>query len=147
MVPNDQRCLYYYWECPHWKTSLYAVNSSSVCGSVSKRTASSIFSTLILNISWSFVYGKRVSKPNETFFSLPWRNSPQGARAFNRGSTITIRHTTLGRTPLDEWSARKQRHLNAQHTIHTTKKYPCSWRDFFFSNPQSRQASGRRPMP
>jgi hypothetical protein len=42
-----------------------------------------------------------------------------------RGFTITLRHTALGRTPLDE------RHL-------------CPWRD---SKPQSQQASGKRPTP
>jgi len=35
-----------------------------------------------------------------------------------RGFTITLRHTTLGRTPLDEWSALR-RDLHWQHTILT----------------------------
>jgi hypothetical protein len=39
-----------------------------------------------------------------------------------RGFTIALRHTALGRTPLDE-------------------RYPCPWRD---SKPQSQQESGRR---
>jgi hypothetical protein len=55
-----------------------------------------------------------------------------------RGFTITLRHTTLGRTPLDEWSARR-RHLyltthNSQETdIHAlgeirTRNPPASER-------------------
>jgi hypothetical protein len=40
---------------------------------------------------------------------LPWRNSPSGPRPPNyRGLTITLRHTALGRTPLDGWSARRR---------------------------------------
>ena len=41
------------------------------------------------------------------------------------GSTITLRHTTVGRTPLDQWSARRRfLYLNTQHSqgtdIHAT---------------------------
>ena len=49
-----------------------------------------------------------------------------------RGFEITLRRTTLGRTPLNE----------RQHTTLTRDRHPCSRRD---SNPQSQQASGRRP--
>jgi hypothetical protein len=31
-------------------------------------------------------------------FFLPWRNSPRGPRLPHRGFTITLRHSTLGRT-------------------------------------------------
>jgi len=31
---------------------------------------------------------------------LPWRNSPSGPLPHYRGFIITLRHTTLGRTPL-----------------------------------------------
>ena len=35
--------------------------------------------------------------------------APSGPRPVHcRGFTITLRHTTLGRTPLDEWSARRR---------------------------------------
>jgi hypothetical protein len=37
----------------------------------------------------------------------------------SRGFTITLRHTTLGRTPLEEWSARRK-DISRQHTILTT---------------------------
>jgi len=58
--------------------------------------------------------------------------------------TNTLSHTTLGRTPLDEWSARRtDLYLhNTKHSqqtnIHAHARY---------SNPQFRQVSGRRPMP
>jgi len=56
-----------------------------------------------------------------------------------QGITITLRHTTLGRTPLDEWSARRW-----QHTTLTIDKHACLRR---FSNPESQQVIGRRSTP
>jgi hypothetical protein len=53
-----------------------------------------------------------------------------------------IRRTTVGRTPTVEWSARRRDFW--QHTTLTRDRHPCPRRD---SNPQSQQASGRRPMP
>jgi len=42
-------------------------------------------------------------------FFLLWRNSPSGQRPPHyRGFTITVKHTTLGRTPMDELSARRR---------------------------------------
>jgi hypothetical protein len=43
----------------------------------------------------------------ESWFVCFWCDSPQGARAssFTRFLDHTWRHTTVGRTPLDEWSA------------------------------------------
>jgi len=53
------------------------------------------------------------------------RFSPHDATATNgpgpphyRGLTITLRHTTLGRTPLDEWSARRSAHYLTTHNPH-----------------------------
>jgi len=55
-------------------------------------------------ILWA--YTKCVLK--QSFFS-PWRNCPRGqGQPHCSGVTITLRHTTLGRTPLDEWSARRR---------------------------------------
>jgi hypothetical protein len=78
---------------------------------------------------------------NDTFFNGP--TAPSGPRpAYYRGFTITLRHTTLGKTPLDEWSARRR---NLYLTTHNTyNKHPCLRQD---SNPQFQQASGRRPTP
>ena len=52
------------------------------------------------------------------------------------------RRTTVGRTPQDEWSARRRDLYLTTHNTHN--KNPCPrW----YSNPQSRQASGCRPTP
>jgi hypothetical protein len=60
-----------------------------------------------------------------------------------RGFATTLRHTTLGRTPLGEWSARC-RDLTWQHTTLKRDRRPHRRRH---SNPQSGLASGRRPTP
>ena len=39
---------------------------------------------------------------------LTWRNSPQWAKASSLSRMITLRHTTLDRTAVDEWSARRR---------------------------------------
>jgi len=72
-----------------------------------------------------------------------WHNSPQWARAssFMRFLDHTQRRTTVGRTPLDKWSDCRRDLYLAKHN--TQAKHPCSRRD---SNPQSQQASGRRPL-
>jgi hypothetical protein len=53
---------------------------------------------------------------------------------------------THGRTPLDEWSARRRDlylHRTTQH-INTRDKHPCPERDL---NPRPQQPSGLRPSP
>jgi hypothetical protein len=41
-------------------------------------------------------------------YFLPWRNSSSGPRPPHcRGFMITLRHIAIGRTPLDEWPARR----------------------------------------
>jgi hypothetical protein len=55
---------------------------------------------------------------------------------------ITHRHTTLARSPLDEVSPRPRDLW--EHTTFIRNRNPCSCRD---SNPQTQQASGRRPTP
>jgi len=65
--------------------------------------------------------------------SYPWRNSPppQWSRASHyRIFTITFRHTTLGRTPLDEWSARRRDLYLATHNTHKRKtaKLPAGFK-------------------
>jgi hypothetical protein len=48
----------------------------------------------------------RYHKINYAYIFLPWCNSPNGPRPPHyREIMITLRHTSLGRTPLDEWSA------------------------------------------
>ena len=58
-----------------------------------------------------------------------------------RGFTITLRHTTLGRSSLDDLSAWP---YNAQHSALGGDTRPFNWRD---SNPPSQQPSGCRPTP
>ena len=68
-----------------------------------------------------------------------WRDSPQWAMAspFMRFLDHTQRRTTVGRTALDEWSARRRDLYLTTHTTHN--RHPCPrWN----SNPQSQQASG-----
>jgi hypothetical protein len=56
-----------------------------------------------------------------------WRDSPQWARAssFTRFLDNTQRRATVGRTPLDVWSARRRDLYLATHTTLTTDKCPC----------------------
>ena len=56
------------------------------------------------------------------FFSLPWRFYPSPGQGLTlRGFAITLRHTTFGRTPLEEGSALSQRPLpdNTQYSQQT----------------------------
>ena len=86
-----------------------------------------------------------------------WGKSPQWARAssFTRFIDHTHRCATVGRTPLDGWSARRRDlYLTTQNTHNRqtsmspakhsqqTDRHLCPRLD---SNPQSWQASGRRP--
>jgi hypothetical protein len=39
-----------------------------------------------------------------------------------RGFTITLRHSAIDRTPLDEWSARRRDHYQTTHNTHKKQK-------------------------
>ena len=68
-------------------------------------------------------------------FSLHSATAPRGLQPLHyRGFT-----TTLGRTPLDQWSARRR-----DQAALTRHRHSCPRRD---SNPQSQQACCRRPTP
>jgi hypothetical protein len=56
---------------------------------------------------------------NDIYF-FPITRQPLGGlgRLIFRGFTITLRHTTLGRTPLDEWPARSTDLYLTTHNIH-----------------------------
>ena len=72
-----------------------------------------------------------------------WGNVTQAmASSLLRFLNHTQRRITVGRTSLDERSARRRDHYLTTHN--TQHKHPCPRRD---SNPQSQQASGRRPTP
>jgi len=65
------------------------------------------------------VFGKVVSPKPRTPFFLSWRNNPSGPRPPHyRGFMITLRHTTLSRTPLDEWSAPRGNLYLPTHNTH-----------------------------
>jgi len=70
---------------------------------------------------------------------------PQWARASSvtRFLDHTQRRTTLGRTPLDEWSDRRRDLYLTTHNNHKRQAYIPRWD----SNRQSQQASGCRPTP
>ena len=59
------------------------------------------------------------------FFFFFWSNSPQWARAssFLRFLDHTQRHITVGRTPLDEWSARRRDLYLTTHNTHKRQTY------------------------
>ena len=74
-----------------------------------------------------------------TCFFPPCLTSPSGPEPPSyRGFTITIRHTTLGRTPLDEWLGRR-RELRPLLTTHNARKKPISMSPLEFepTNPAS----------
>jgi len=70
-----------------------------------------------------WLIGKRnnmeIKKNSYHTILVPWRNSHSGPRPLHyRGFMITLRHTTLGRTPLDEWSARRKGFYLTTHNTH-----------------------------
>jgi len=61
-----------------------------------------------------------------------------------RGFTITLRHTALGRTPLNEWSALHRELYNTQHSQQTDIHAPSGIRTH---NPSKRAATDRHLRP
>ena len=73
-----------------------------------------------------------------TITSFPERNNPHCVKSSSLSRlTISLRHTTVGSTPLDEWSARRRGLYMTTHNTHKRQD----------SKLQSQQASGRRPTP
>jgi hypothetical protein len=90
-------------------------------------------------------YPKLTAAIRSIFFSF-WHNSPQWVRtsSFTRFLDHTQRRTTVGRAPLDEWSARRgDLYLTTHNTHNRQTSMPPRWD----SKPQSQQASVRRPTP
>jgi len=87
----------------------------------------------ILTIHWWYIY----------FFL--WRCDPTRVMAslFLMFLDHTQRRTIVGRTPLDEWSARRRDICLTTHNNHNRQISMPQWD----SNPRSQQASGRRPTP
>ena len=71
--------------------------------------------------------------------SGPW--PPPHSRGFLWFLDHKQRHTTVGRTPLDEWWVRRRDLYLTTHNTHN-RLTSCPWWD---SNPRFKQASGRRP--
>jgi len=61
---------------------------------------------------------------NTTLFPL-WLDSPTGPRSPHyRDFTITLTHTKLDKTPLDEWSTRRDRYLTTYKTYKRETSMP-----------------------
>ena len=68
----------------------------------------------------------------------------QGLLIVKISRSQSVRHTTVSRTPLEEWSTRRRDLSLITHTTVTTDRKPHPRRA---SNLQSQQASGRRHTP
>ena len=107
---------------------------------------------IIFILIWKFIISSRLfftlnsSAPNRTDGIFFWRDSPQWARAssFTRFLDHTQRCTTVGRTPQDEWSARRRDLYLIIFNTHNRQTPMPLRRDL---NPQFQQASGRKPTP
>jgi hypothetical protein len=87
-----------------------------------------------------FSYGQVSSHTHVLLLFFSWLNIPRSPTPLLRGSAITLRHITLTRPPLNEWSAlRRDLYL----TVHTTQKRQISMPPVGFER-QSQQASGHR---
>ena len=79
------------------------------------------------DIRWNHKTLPHVSSSNKRcvyLFVCYWRDSHQLARASSLSRFLDhIRRITVGRTPLDEWSARRRDLW--QHTTLTTHRHPC----------------------
>jgi hypothetical protein len=65
---------------------------------------------------------KRQIKPLRISIYILWLHSPSGPRPPPcRGFEITLRHTTVGRTPLHEWSTRRRDLYLTTHNNHKTQ--------------------------
>ena len=97
---------------PHF---LFCCNVSKDCG---LRSESFAFESWLKN-GWVFVIFHSFLQHCFKFYGL---TPPIGPGPPHRCFTITLRHTTLGRIPLDEWSARcRDLYLTTQNSckIHT----------------------------
>ena len=71
-----------------------------------------------VNTVLTYAVGDSIFETMPSFF-LPWHNNPSGPKSPHwRGFTTTLRHTTVGRTPLDEWSARLRDLYRTTHNTH-----------------------------
>ena len=153
---SDERRLKHFLSIKHrWRKILLTLEATRIHSSVD---FASPCIARIMKKTWSMVQTVRRSNRcirnawplYETSGNLHRSTPPHGAIAPSglwlphyRGLTITLRHTTLCMTPLDRWSARRRDLYLATHNAHK-RQTSMHRRD---SNPQSQQASGRKPMP
>jgi hypothetical protein len=92
--------------------------------------------------TYCHLYPKYTYIWSDCLFVFVWRNSPQWARAssFTRFLDHTQRHTTVGRTPLYEWSTRRR---DLYLTTHNTHNRQTSMRPVGFEITIS---AGERPQ-
>jgi len=77
------------------------------------------------------------------FFFFQSTTAPRGSGLlYYRGYAITLRHTTVDRTPLDEWSDRRRGQYLKIHNSH--KRHSCPRG---YSKPRLQQESGRTDKP
>ena len=112
--------------CQEKKTKLRTSNATSSISAVTDINWPLIFSPGLVCL---FVSGAT---------ALQWAM----ASSLSRLHGHTQRCATVGRTPLDEWSARRRDLYLTTHNTHD--RHPCHRWD---SIPQSQQASSRRPTP
>jgi hypothetical protein len=122
----DQREACFIWskerlctlEQPHCVASSVSWLCLSVCVSVCLCVRLDAWQLAVCSVCPYFLLRKKCLYIRRDIFFL-WFDSPiwAWASSFRRGFTITLRHTTLGRTPLDEWSAR---HRDLYLTTHNT---------------------------
>ena len=107
-----------------WSKLILPIDSLKYCSD--KREAASLFTKLLFS---------------QILIFSSWLDSPIGPTFPLSGFSITPAwHTTLGRTPPDEWSARRRNLYRTTHNTHNRHS-----RDRRNSNPQYQQTSGRRP--
>ena len=82
-------------------------------------------------------------KDCESYFIRGMTAPSERGPLHSRGFTITLRHTRVGRTPLDEGSARSREIYLTTHKTHKrqTFKTPAGF------EPQSEKAGGRTSTP
>jgi hypothetical protein len=115
-----------------------------VCSAVPQTTAPSRAAWLknLQYVDLSYCGNKKkvmvqITPQKKDFF--PHRAVPSsGPGPYYRSFAITLRHTTPGRTPLDEWPVRHT------HTTITTDRHPCPRQD---SDPQSHEANSCTNTP
>ena len=89
----------------HWLMYTYIEGKLSVCSGVDKFywCPERVITTVAPNSNFFYHCATALSRPRPSYY---------------RGFTITLRHTTVGRTPLEEWSAcRRDLYLATHKTL------------------------------